>query len=215
MFTRRETIGIIGTGPMGSAMAERLLAAGFRVLGWDCDAARLAASGAEAAAAQRCDCLVLSLPESRSLGSVLDEINSILSEGSVILDMSTGDPADAQRFAEIFGKRDVAFLDATISGSGEQLRRGEALWMVGRAEASYADCEFVLKALGGPEIYLGASGNAARMRKQIPVMSACIRRGAMEARCWLALHLTARFLSRPVEVRSRPTRKPISFQFTK
>ena len=49
MFTRGDTIGLIGTGLMGTAMAERLLAAGFRVLGWDCDAARLAASGAEAA----------------------------------------------------------------------------------------------------------------------------------------------------------------------
>ena len=44
MFTKGETIGIIGTGLMGAAMAERLLAAGFRVLGWDRDVARLAAS---------------------------------------------------------------------------------------------------------------------------------------------------------------------------
>lgn len=169
MFTTADTIGIIGTGLMGTAIGERLLAAGFRVLAWDREAARLAESGTEAAesataVAQSCGCLVLSLPDSRSVGSVLDEISSVLREGSVILDMSTGEPADAQRFAESLEKRGVAFLDATISGSSEQLRRGEALCMVGGAEAAYADCESVLDALGGPVRYLGASGNAARMK---------------------------------------------------
>lgn len=169
MFTTADTIGIIGTGLMGTAIGERLLAAGFRVLAWDREAARLAESGTEAAesaaaVAQRCGCLVLSLPDSRSVGSVLDEISSVLREGSVILDMSTGAPADAQRFAESMEKRGVAFLDATISGSSEQLRRGEALCMVGGAEAAYADCESVLDALGGPVRYLGGSGNAARMK---------------------------------------------------
>ena len=169
MTTTGETIGIIGTGLMGTAITERLLAAGFRVLGWDGEAARLAASGAEraesaVAVGQRCGCVVLSLPDSRAVGSVLDEISSGLREGSVILDMSTGEPGDAQRFAESLGKRGVAFLDATISGSSEQLRQGDALCMVGGATAAFVDCEPVLKALGGPVRYLGASGNAARMK---------------------------------------------------
>ena len=49
MISAGDTIALIGTGLMGTAMAGRLLGAGFRVRGWDRDAARLAASGAEAA----------------------------------------------------------------------------------------------------------------------------------------------------------------------
>jgi len=154
---------------MGTAIAERLLAAGLRVLAWDCDASRLAASGAEQAAnamavARSCACVVLSLPDSRAVESVLGELSPALEEGSVILDMSTGGPEDACRFSENLQSRGVAFLDATISGSSEQLRRGEALCMVGGPEAAYVGCGSVLKALGGRERYLGASGNAARMK---------------------------------------------------
>ena len=66
------SIGLIGAGLMGTAFAERLLAAGFHVIMWDRDASRMAplsALGAESAAnavvvGARCACTILSLPNS-------------------------------------------------------------------------------------------------------------------------------------------------------
>jgi 3-hydroxyisobutyrate dehydrogenase-like beta-hydroxyacid dehydrogenase len=169
MFTRGETIGLIGTGLMGSAIAERLLAAGFRVLGWDCDAARLAASGAEAAGssaavADACRGVLVSLPDSGVVAGVLQEMNGHLREGSLVLDTSTGDPGDAQAFARRLRSGGVAYLDATISGSSEQLRRGTALCMVGGDATDYAQCGELFQALGGAVRHVGNTGDGAKMK---------------------------------------------------
>jgi 3-hydroxyisobutyrate dehydrogenase-like beta-hydroxyacid dehydrogenase len=169
MFTTGETIGIIGTGLMGTAIAERLLAAGFRVLGFDRDLARLAASGAGAAGsaamvADSCRGVVLSLPDSGVVEGVLDEMNGHLREGSLILDTSTGEPGDAEAFARRLRSPGVAYLDATISGSSEQVRRGEALCMVGGNAMAYAQCSELFRALGGPVMHVGDTGDGARMK---------------------------------------------------
>ena len=169
MFTRGETIGIIGTGLMGTAIAERLLAAGFRVLGFDCDHARLAASGAgeagsAAMVADACRGVVLSLPDSAVVEGVLDEMNGHLRDGSLILDTSTGEPGDAEAFARRLRPPGVAYLDATISGSSEQVRRGEALCMVGGNAVDYARCSELFQALGGPVVHVGETGDGARMK---------------------------------------------------
>lgn len=169
MLTKGETIGIIGTGLMGTAIAERLLAAGFRVLGWDCDPARLAASGAGAAgsAAAVADCcrgVVLSLPDSGVVRAVLDEMHGHLREGSLVLDTSTGEPGEAEAFAGRLRSGGGVYLDATISGSSEQLRRGTALCMVGGDATDYARCGDVFQALGGTVMHVGNTGDGAKMK---------------------------------------------------
>ena len=65
-----KTVGIVGVGTMGSAMARNLIAAGFKVVGRDIDPARadaLAAmggsvAGSPRAVAQAADCVLTSLP---------------------------------------------------------------------------------------------------------------------------------------------------------
>lgn len=169
MISKGETIGLIGTGLMGTAIAGRLLAAGFRVQGWDRDAVRLAASGAEAAESaaavvRSCDGVVMSLPDSRVVETVLNEVGAELRPGQVILDTTTGEPEDAMRFAERLRLLGVAYLDATVSGSSEQLRRGEALCMVGGEATDYARCAGLFAALGSPVMHVGGSGDGAKMK---------------------------------------------------
>jgi len=169
MISAGDTIGLIGTGLMGTAIAGRLLGAGFRVRGWDRDAVRLAASGAEAAESaaavvRSCDGVVVSLPDSRVVEAVLNEVGAELRPGQVILDTTTGEPEDAMRFAERLRPLGVAYLDATVSGSSEQLRRGEALCMVGGELAAYTRCAGLFAALGGPVMHVGGSGDGAKMK---------------------------------------------------
>ena len=47
-------IGVIGLGLMGSALAERLLGAGHRVMGWDIDPGRIAALRERGGEVERC-----------------------------------------------------------------------------------------------------------------------------------------------------------------
>jgi len=169
MSSENEPIGLIGTGLMGAAIAERLLGAGLRVLAWDVDAGRLQACAADAAegasaVARRCGRIVLSLPDSRVVEDVIAEISPSGRRGGVILDTSTGRPEDAVRFASGLRECGVDYLDATISGSSEQLRRGQALAMVGGDAAAQARCGDIFAALGGPMVAVGDSGAAARMK---------------------------------------------------
>lgn len=164
-----EPIGIIGTGLMGTAIVERLLAAGRPVLAWDIDAAKLAACGAQVAAdicavAQRCGSILLSLPDSLVVAVVIGEMRAHLRRGTVIVDTSTGKPKEAVRLGAELQAQGVAYLDATVSGSSEQLRRGEALILLGGDSAAQERCRDLLTALGSPVVAVGGSGSAAQMK---------------------------------------------------
>lgn len=165
-----EKIGLIGAGLMGTALAERLLAAGFRVVAWDRDASRLAAAaalGAEAASGvammgANCRRTIFSLPDSNVVAEVLSGMEGSLSE--IVIDTTTGDPAHAVRLAASLAERGVSYLDATFSGSSEQLRRGEALCMVGGAADAFARCSDLWAAFGENTMHVGASGDGARLK---------------------------------------------------
>jgi 3-hydroxyisobutyrate dehydrogenase-like beta-hydroxyacid dehydrogenase len=169
MEASAERVGLIGTGLMGTAMARRLLAAGFRVTGYDRDGDRLGASGVEAAesaaaVASGCGVVVLSLPDSRVVETVLEAMQGHLRPGSLVLDTTTGAPQDAVQFVDRLRPSGTAYLDVTISGSSEQLSRGEALCLAGGEAADFARCESVFKALGGNVVHVGAAGDGARMK---------------------------------------------------
>lgn len=157
---------------MGTALAERLHAAGFPVIAWDCDPARVSALstlGVEPAAnaamvGERCGRVILSLPDSDVVAAVLAEIEGSWRSGSIVLDTSTGEPGRAVHFNATLAQGGVAYLDATISGNSEQLRRGEALCMVGGDPEAFARCQDLWAALGNQTLHVGASGDGARLK---------------------------------------------------
>src|SRR5262249_48809615 len=98
--TMSETVGLIGLGLLGSALAERFLAAGHRIAGYDVDPARctqLAQQGGSPLVSARevidsCPRVVLSLPDSDVVEAVLRDAASALRAGQLILDTTTSDP---------------------------------------------------------------------------------------------------------------------------
>lgn len=101
--TATGTIGLVGLGLLGCAMAERLVRHGFRVVGFDPNAGRaeaftatggLAASNAAKVFAD-CRRIVLSLPDSAAVGSVLEQAPADLRDGQVVIDTTTGAQAAA------------------------------------------------------------------------------------------------------------------------
>src|SRR5918992_1080350 len=91
--TPLPAIGLIGLGLMGSALAERLLGAGQRVVGWDIDPGRAAAlreNGGEVAGDAQdvfasCRRVLLSLPSHREVADVIQAAGAILSRGVTIM----------------------------------------------------------------------------------------------------------------------------------
>ena len=78
-------IGLVGLGLLGSALADRLSASGFSVAGYDLRAERRTVDSLQAvtAASQR---IVLSLPDSNIVATVVDEIGPFLFEGAILID---------------------------------------------------------------------------------------------------------------------------------
>ena len=170
-----ETIGLIGLGLVGTAIAEVLLARGFEVVGFDIDEARrthlttlgghIATSPREVAeAASR---VVLSLLDSNIVAEVVEGPDGLIQAKEpphYIIDTTTGDPEETIDLAKRLARRDIRLLDATISGSSEQLRVRDALFMVGGDRAAFEQCADILDALSERVVYLGSSGSGSKAK---------------------------------------------------
>jgi 3-hydroxyisobutyrate dehydrogenase-like beta-hydroxyacid dehydrogenase len=160
-------IGLVGVGLLGTALAERMQAAGYDLVGFDLDAARLQTLAAAASAreiASRCRTIVLCLPDSQVVAAVIDEMADELAPGALVIDATTGDPDDTVRLAAMLRERGVGCLDATIVGSSEQARRGEAVVLIGGRPADVEQAEPVLAAWSGRRFHVGPSGSGARLK---------------------------------------------------
>jgi 3-hydroxyisobutyrate dehydrogenase-like beta-hydroxyacid dehydrogenase len=165
----KPPVGVVGLGLLGTALAERLLAAGYAVHVHN--RTREKAAPLEALGAQwsenplaQCDRVVVSLYTTDVVEQVLAELDAGLHAGLTILDTTTGDPMHTPALGQRLAARDVAYLEVPISGSSEQTRRGEATALVaGPADASAA-CSDLLAALVARHFYVGPWGNGVRMK---------------------------------------------------
>ncbi len=165
-------LGLVGVGLLGSVLAERLVAGGFALLGFDLDAARLEAFralGGHAAADareifQRCNRVLLSLPSHKEVTALISAHLDALRPGAILIDTTTGDPSMSATLARDLAAHGAAYLDATVSGSSAQVREGLAVMMVGGDIAAYTACADIFSCLGGGTFHTGPSGSGARMK---------------------------------------------------
>ncbi len=165
-------LGMAGLGLLGTAFAERALAGGWRVSGYDPDPAaigRLRALGGEpldspAAIARCADRVLLVLPHDGVAREVLDKMRPGFRPGAIVLDATTGDPEAMAEIGEALAHDGIAYLDATVSGSSAHVRAGEGVLMVGGPEAAFAACERLFPVLARQTLYGGACGNGARLK---------------------------------------------------
>ena len=170
-----DKIGLIGIGLVGTAIAERLLAGRFDVVGFDIDSEKCMhlkelggkAVSSPAQVAQEADRVVLSLPETDIVRQVIEGTAGIpqaKTPPKYIIDTTTGDPDETVALAQRLAERGIHFLDSTISGSSQQVRDGEAVFMVGGDKAAFDACSDVFQALTEKVFYLGASGNGSKAK---------------------------------------------------
>jgi 3-hydroxyisobutyrate dehydrogenase-like beta-hydroxyacid dehydrogenase len=169
---RIRPIGLIGLGLMGSAIAERLLAGGFTVAGWDISPEarkRFTKVGGQCTTDatdifSRCERILLSLPDSKITRSVLRAAAPTVHQGQIIADTSTGDPRDAMEFSRQLAPTGATYLDATISGNSDQVRRAEVLVMVGGRKSAFNRCQELFTTFAARTIHTGVTGSAAQMK---------------------------------------------------
>ena len=134
-----STIGLIGMGLVGQALIARLRAAGYRPIGFDVDQASrdaAAGKGVELApnaqsVAMACEIILLSLPNHDIVQSVIEQLTPALRPGMNVVDTTTGSPSIVEAIAARLDAKGVGWVDATISGSSDQLYRGEVTILAG------------------------------------------------------------------------------------
>src|SRR5664279_3420954 len=124
-----DTIGIIGVGLLGSAIAARLTAAGYAVLGYDLLPERRLGAGSAQEVAGKCRTIMLCLPTSGVVADVLGALQ--LTPGTTIVDCTTGEPEAMAAMGAKLAKASIDYLDATVLGSSKVVRNGAAVVMAG------------------------------------------------------------------------------------
>lgn len=183
-MTGRQTLGFVGLGAMGARIAARLLDAGHRVV--VCDARAQAAAplrerGAEVAGSPRAVADVaatvfVSLPTPAIVRAVALGDDGLAGGGALrtYVDLSTTGPAVAEEIAAALATRDVAAVDAPVSGGPAGAEAGRLTLMVAGPPVAVAAVQPLLEHFAGRVFVVGdraGQGQAAKVINNL--MSAC------------------------------------------
>jgi len=168
-------IAVIGLGLMGSRMADRLLAAGHPLRGYDPDPDRSGefsqaggvAAASPAEAVEGCWAALLSLPNSEVSREVCLGVGGIGSGSTAplwVYDATTGWPEDAVSIAEGLAASGIVYTDSTVSGNGEIAERGELVVMMGGPRQAYEEGRPIFEAIGRSHHHVGPVGAGSRMK---------------------------------------------------
>jgi 3-hydroxyisobutyrate dehydrogenase-like beta-hydroxyacid dehydrogenase len=169
-----DPVAIIGLGLMGEVYAQRLLDASIPVSGFDIDPARrdrLAAIGgsparsiAELAGPARC--IIIAVFSTEQAEDVVENhvLPALNGAGKIVLCMSTCDPDRVAALAERVIPRGIRYLDVPVSGTSDQVRRGDGVALIGGDVAIAADVNDVLDALFVRRFHVGKIGDGGRAK---------------------------------------------------
>jgi 3-hydroxyisobutyrate dehydrogenase-like beta-hydroxyacid dehydrogenase len=159
--------GMIGLGNMGGRIARRIREGSYAIVGFDTNAEQRERSGIDTAAsvaelAGACDVVFLSLPDSRVVEAVVGGDGGLLESaraGAVVVDLSTASPDSSIAIHASFAERDVAFLDAGISGGAAAAEKGSLSIMAGGDGAALTRVTPVLETFSASVYHMGAPGS--------------------------------------------------------
>ena len=169
-----DTVGVVGLGLVGRALASRLTLAGFQLLGFDRSADARAAwtKGGLAVAASlrdlgtRCQAVVLAVFDTTGVLQVAEGPGGLL-EGQgrrALIDCSTGDPDALQSLAGRLAARGIDFIEAPLSGSSQQIADGTATMLLGASAEAIDRHAALLQALSSQRVHVGGAGMGARAK---------------------------------------------------
>jgi 2-hydroxy-3-oxopropionate reductase len=185
-------IGFIGLGVMGLPIASNLLRAGFELVAFDINQARiqelpmqekvLAASAPQEVAVA--DVVILMLPNTPQVEEVVLGEKGLLenmSRKSLLIDMSSISPAATKKIAGQLAERGIDFLDAPVSGGQSGAINGTLTIMVGGKRDVFDRAQPIFQAVGKRIIYCGDHGSGQIVKVVNQLMSAVNLVGMAEA----------------------------------
>lgn len=171
------TIGIIGLGHMGLAMAEHLIEAGQDVVGYDIAAGAvqaLEAAGGRAAGsprevADRAETVISCLPNRAASLATAFGADGVVEGGCVTtyVEMSTLGRAPIALIGERLAGTSIGFLDAPISGGPSRARDGTLTAIVAGAPETIEAARGVLDRIATNVFVVGAAPGMAQVCKLV------------------------------------------------
>ncbi len=173
-------VAFLGIGLMGSRQARRLLDAGYDLTVWNRSrekAEALTPLGARVVdtasqAVQDAEIVVLMLENGGIVTDVLfnQGVTEALRPGTILVDMSSIKPAEAQDHARLLAERGVHHIDAPVSGGTVGAEQGTLAIMAGGDAKAFSRVKPVLEVMGRP-VHVGphGAGQLAKLANQIIV----------------------------------------------
>lgn len=167
-----QSVGVIGLGIMGGAMARNLRAAGWRVIGVDIDAARREALGADgieiaadaAAAAREAPVLLTSLASPAALHATAAAIAGAGLPPRLLVETGTFALEDKLAAEQVLRAAGHVALDCPLSGTGAQAERRDLVVYASGETAAIGRLGPLFAGFARAVHDLGAYGNGTRMK---------------------------------------------------
>lgn len=178
--------GMIGLGAMGLGMARNLAKAGFLSAVYNRTAAKtaefkVAVFDSPEALAADVDLVLICVSADQDVLSVVEAIALTVKSGTIVVDMSTVSSETAKKAGAILVEKQVAFLDAPVSGGVEGAKNGKLAMMVGGDLEALEKARPVLEELAARIVYMGATGSGQATKAVNQIMGAGINQAVTEA----------------------------------
>lgn len=159
-------IAVCGLGRMGTAMAERLIAAGHDVATWNRSSGRsvagAAASTTPVEAARGADVVLLALLDGPASREVLAAVEA--TPGTLLVNVATIAPAESVELSGTAAAAGLGYVEAPVLGSVPAVQGGTLLVLAGGDATDVAVAEEVLRAFAGEVRHTGAIGTATGLK---------------------------------------------------
>ena len=170
-----ETVGFIGLGVLGSAIAGNLLESGYQVVGCDTDDAHIAAlreAGGDSAAtpseiADRTDVVFLFLPTAESWRQVVGGAGGLIrggAEGQIVVELSTFAIAEKEAARDVLAEVGKILLDCPVSGNRIMALQRKLTAFGSGDRAAWDRVEPVVRGFANRALHVGDFGCGMKMK---------------------------------------------------
>ena len=181
-----KTVGILGLGKMGGAMARHLFANGFEVLGFDpvaaagekakADGVRVLASASAVAAS--CDLAIVVVGFDNQIETVMYGGEGIVAgakPGLIVAVGSTAAPQYTRSLATRLAERQITLLDIPLTRGEQAAVNGKLLILGAGDEAAFEACRPAFSSFASDIFHLGPAG-AGQVGKMVNnlILWACV-----------------------------------------
>jgi 3-hydroxyisobutyrate dehydrogenase len=169
------TIGLVGLGRMGSAIAQRLREQDFDVLGWDQNAnankmlekSGLRIGGTPREIAAECDVVLSIITEDHGVRRMFTGPEGFLAaevRGKLFIEMSTLQPMTGRELAPLVEATGARLIESPVLGTIPQVREGKLFALVGGRAEDLERARPVLEKLTRRINHMGPNGSGYAMK---------------------------------------------------